>query len=157
MVFLTHHALFSQETEELKVLESYLRKADNNSVYYKTAVIDIETPIEDYIQNSYLEFLLCTEDQYRNFKISESELRLVKEKFSKQSITRIDRLIPGLKTKTAKKHKRFKTNTVSLPATFRNGTFAIIYSNRTYGSEFKLLKKEGDTWQVICSNLIWIE
>jgi hypothetical protein len=146
------------DTETLIVLESILKNSKEGSIFHKTIVKEWRTPIESYVKDYLLEFYLCVNDiDKASVRISQEEVWFLKEKFSKQSVERIDRLIPDLKKKTTEKHKRFKTSIISMPVTFRNGTMALYYHTETYGGGFNLLQKRDNNWEIICSNSVWIE
>ena len=145
-------------SDDLKVLESILKRSKDGTKYYKTIIKDRKTPIASYVEDYLLEFNLCAFDvDTSTVRISDNELSFLKQKFSKQKVKRIDRLFPKYKSKTTKKHERFKTASISMPVTFRNGTMALYFASGTYGAEFNLLNKKHDKWESICSSIVWIE
>ncbi len=148
----------NSESEELKVLESILSNSNNSTTYYKTIIEDQKTPLTTYIEAYLLKFYLCTNDiDSASVIISDEEVNLLRQKFSKQKVKRIDKLLPKYKNRTTKKHERYKTGSISMPVTFRDGTMALYFSLSTYSGEFNLLRKKNDTWEKVCSNAVWIE
>ena len=143
--------------ENIEVLESILNKS-KGEIYYKTINTDLQKPIHTYIEAYLLEFYLCDKDvDTSSIHISIEEVGFLKRKFENHSIVRIDKLKSGFRSKITKKHKRFKTVSISIPVVFRNGTMAIYYMSGTYWGGFNLLQKRNNKWELICSNSVWIE
>ena len=145
------------QEESLEVLNDVILKS-NGEIYYKSINSDRQEPISSYVQKYLLEFHLCVKDIDRSkTKISEQEVSYLHERFSNHKIVRLDKLSSEFSEKTVKKHKRFKTVSISLPVVFRNGTMAIYYVSGTYGGGFSLLQKSNNNWNIICGNTVWIE
>jgi len=139
---------------QMEILNSVV----SEKVYHRTIVSEFDEPISNYVENNFLDFNLCTEEfGSTKIKISKSELEFLKSNFDSQTSININRIIPKLRKRAVRKRQRFKTVSISLPVVFRGDSLGLYYTSGTYGGEFSLIQKKNNSWEKICSSLVWIE
>ena len=96
------------------------------------------------------------------YKLEEKDSRLKQEEvdyLNKQwkglKSVKLKSDLPKLKRK--RKPDDTRLTTITLPITFRNGNYAVYYSEQRYGGQINLLKKEDEKWIIYCSYMVWIE
>jgi hypothetical protein len=138
-----------------------LTESDSNrktKIYYKTIFAKYDgTQIKELLKNYNLKFNLCSKSVYREkAKITENEINHLKEKF--QYNTSKNLVFSKLENQSRfTKRKSESTVYISEPKKFRNGEYAIYYSEGRYGGQFNLLHKDKSEWQIVCSSTVWIE
>lgn len=158
---LLYYACSSQRyARELSVSQrEILNSVVSEAVYHKTLISEFDKPISNYVETNFLEFDLCSSEEFRAKKIqlSEDEIKFLKSRFDSQKIINLNRLNPKLSNRAAQKRERFKTVSISLPVIFRGDSLGLYYVSGTYGGEFGLLQKKNNSWEKVCSSLVWIE
>ena len=155
----TTNNLSKNELESYEVLNSITKKQKSGKIYYLTINSKYDkTDLSKYITPKFLDFPLCINNSINPASIfEESDFEYIKNQFNELKIIEIRKsLIKNKSTITRIKGKK-EISFMTFPIVFKNGNYAIYYSELRYGGEFSLLNKEDDKWDKICSNLLWIE
>ncbi|WP_111710228.1 hypothetical protein [Lutibacter citreus] len=147
------------ELESYDVLNSITQKQKSGKIYYLTInnMYD-KTDLSKYINPKFLDFPLCINNSINPANIfEESDFEYIKKQFNELQIIKIRKPLIKHKSAITKIKGKNETSFMTFPIVFKNGNYAIYYSESRYGGEFSLLKKEGEKWEKICSTLLWIE
>ncbi|WP_198029938.1 hypothetical protein [Christiangramia salexigens] len=149
------------ESENTYEIINSITKSEGNKktkIYYKTTSSKYDgVQIANFLNKNTVQFNLCAPSFDRNIaELTQKEINLLKEKFKDVNSKKFD----FSKIKNREEFTKRKTNStvhISEPIKFRNGEFAIYYSEGRYGGEFTLLKIEKSNWKKVCSSMVWIE
>jgi len=151
--------LSKNELESYGVLNSITQKQKSGKIYYLTINSKYDkTDLSKYINQNFLDFPLCINNSIKPSNIFEkSDFEYIKNQFNELKIIEIRKSLLKNKSAITKIKGKEETSFMTFPIIFKNGNYAIYYSESRYGGEFNLLKKEDEKWEKICSNLLWIE
>ena len=142
---------------ELQVLSDIIQADTIPTVYFKTTISDLNQPLSRHLY--YLKgFELCTSmENPDSLKLDMEERGYIVDRFSMMEVGNINKLIKEPKNFTLKKVQGYDWSVISLPVVFRDGKYAIYYSQQAYGGKFNLMKKIDGHWKTICYSYVWTE
>ncbi len=142
---------------ELQVLSDIIQADTIPTVYFKTAITDLNQPLSRHLY--YLKgFDLCTTmENPDSLKMDMKERNYIVDRFTTMEIQNINKLIKEPKNYTLKDLKGKDWLVISLPVVFRDGKYAIYYSMKAYAGRFNLMKIIDGKWQTICYSYVWTE
>jgi hypothetical protein len=147
------------ELEKYDILNSIIENQKNPNIYYRTINTKYDkSNLSKYINQQFLDFPLCVNKSIESSKIfDKADFDYLKNKFKELKIIKIKKSLIKDKLAVTKIKGENERTFITFPIIFKNGNYAIYYSETKYGGEFSLLKKENEKWEKICSNLLWIE
>lgn len=147
----------SIDEAELEVLREVVLADSIPTVYYKTTVSDLNQPLSRHLFYLY-DFDICDAlMKVDSIKLSEEERLFIVDRFTTMEVANINKLIRDPKNHTLKQLKGDDWFVISLPVVFRDGKYAIYYSNSRYNGRFVLMKNVEGNWTDVCYSPIWSE
>ena len=147
----------SIDASELEVLREIVLTDSIPTIYFKTTVSDLNQPLSRHLFYLY-DFDICDPlMKVDSIKLSEEERLFIVDRFTTMEVANINKLIRDPKNHTLKQLKGDDWFVISLPVVFRDGKYAIYYSNSRYNGRFVLMKNVEGNWTDVCYSPIWSE